>query len=50
MVRFSSYITACSRINLLEGMIKVGHENVWYCDTDSIVCSKKLPESMISTT
>lgn len=36
LIRFSSYITSCGRTTLSQGMRKVGFENVYYCDTDSI--------------
>ena len=37
LVRFSSYITAIGRIRLSEAVRKVGEENIYYMDTDSIV-------------
>lgn len=36
LVRFSSYIAALSRTNLSNFMRDVGHEHVYYCDTDSV--------------
>lgn len=39
----SSYITSLGRVKLYNTFEKVGHENVWYCDTDSIITSKELP-------
>lgn len=47
LVRFSSYIAAASRTKLAEGMDAVGHENVCYCDTDSIITTNSLPKEMI---
>lgn len=41
LVRFISYITANARSNLSEIMRDVGHENIYYCDTDSIFTSVK---------
>lgn len=41
LVRFSSYIAAESRCNLSRFMLDVGHENVYYCDTDSVFTTKK---------
>ena len=41
LVRFISYITANARSNLSEIMRDVGHDNIYYCDTDSIFTSVK---------
>ena len=41
LMRFASYITALGRCKLSEMMRDVGHENVYYCDTDSVFTSKK---------
>jgi len=41
LVRFISYITANARSNLSEIMRNVGHNNIYYCDTDSIFSSVK---------
>jgi len=41
LVRFISYITANARSNLSEIMRDVGHNNIYYCDTDSIFSSVK---------
>jgi hypothetical protein len=42
LVRFSSYITALSRCKLSEAMRNIGHEHIYYCDTDSIFTDKRL--------
>lgn len=39
LVRIASFITAMARINLNKGMLEVGYDNVYYCDTDSIITS-----------
>ena len=39
----ASYITAVARMNLIEGIMDVGVENLYYCDTDSIVTNIPLP-------
>lgn len=49
LVRFSSYIASESRCNLSSFMREVGHENVYYCDTDSVFTSKRPSESFISS-
>jgi len=41
LIRFSSYITALSRSKLSEIMRNIGHEHIYYCDTDSIFTDKK---------
>lgn len=38
----ASYITSLARSILYRKMREVGFENVWYCDTDSIITSKKI--------
>jgi hypothetical protein len=48
LVRFSSYISCLTRCKLAQAMRIVGHENVYYCATDSIFTSIKLPDNMIS--
>jgi hypothetical protein len=48
LVRFSSYISALTRCSLSEMMRDVGHENVYYCATDSIHTSKMPSEEFIS--
>jgi hypothetical protein len=50
LVRFISYITASARSELSKIMRDVGHENVYYCDTDSIFTTKKPDESFLSQT
>lgn len=39
MVRIASYVTACARCKLISALNKVGINDVYYCDTDSIVCT-----------
>jgi len=41
LTRFSSYISAVSRSKLSEIMRDIGHEHIYYCDTDSIFTDKK---------
>lgn len=41
LVRFSSYIAATTRCKLSAIMRDVGHDHVYYCDTDSIMTDKK---------
>jgi hypothetical protein len=48
LVRFSSYISCLTRCKLAQAMRFVGHENVYYCATDSIYTTVKLSDSMIS--
>lgn len=38
----ASYITSLARVHLYKLMQKAGLENVWYCDTDSIITSTKM--------
>jgi hypothetical protein len=47
LCRFSSYIAALSRCKLSDFMRDVGHENVYYCDTDSVFTSKKPSDSLV---
>lgn len=47
LVRFSSYISAKSRCSLSAFMRDVSHENVYYCDTDSVFTSKKPSDCFI---
>lgn len=47
LVRFASYIAALARSNLSKMMTDVGHENVYYCDTDSIFTNKKPSDELI---
>lgn len=44
-VYISAYITALARIKHLRLMDSVGHENIYYCDTDSLITSKQLKVS-----
>lgn len=39
----ASYVTSLARAKLYGAFNQVGHDNVWYCDTDSIITNKKLP-------
>ena len=47
LVRFASYITAVARTNLSIIMRDIGHEHIYYCDTDSIFTDKKPSEKFI---
>jgi len=47
LCRFSSFITASARSNLSKFMRNVGHDNVYYCDTDSVFTTKKPDEEFI---
>ena len=47
LVRLSSYITALARTDLAEVMLSCGHENIAYCDTDSVFTFQKPQEDMI---
>lgn len=50
LVRFSSYITATTRCKLSVMMRDVGHENVYYGDTDSIFTSKMPSADLLNDT
>lgn len=50
LMRFASYITALSRCKLSKLMRDVGHENVYYCDTDSVFTSVKPSDDFIDQT
>lgn len=41
-VYIAAYITALARIKHYKLMEKIGFENIYYCDTDSIITSKKI--------
>ncbi|HXS59967.1 MAG TPA: DNA polymerase, partial [Candidatus Sulfopaludibacter sp.] len=47
LVRFASYITAVGRTNLSKFMRVVGHQNVWYCDTDSVYTDQDPPKEFL---
>lgn len=47
LVRFSSYIAACSRVRLSKMMRLIGHEHIYYCDTDSIFADVPFPKEYI---
>ncbi len=47
LVRFASYITAVARTNLAIIMRDIGHEHIYYCDTDSIFTDKKPSDKFI---
>lgn len=49
LVRFASYIAAQSRCKLSEIMRDIGHEHIYYCDTDSIFTDKEPSEKYISS-
>lgn len=44
-VYIASYITALARMELLKWLDLAGQQNIFYCDTDSIITTKKLPVS-----
>lgn len=48
LCRFSSYITATTRCKLSELMRVLGHENIYYCDTDSIYTTATAPAEYLS--
>jgi hypothetical protein len=50
LMRFASYITALSRCKLSALMRDVGHENVYYCDTDSVFTSVKPNDEFVDQT
>lgn len=39
----ASYVTSLARARLYRGFVSVGCDNVYYCDTDSIITSKEMP-------
>jgi len=43
----ASFITANARVELYNMFLKVGLDNVYYCDTDSILTSTKLPDEFV---
>lgn len=47
LVRYSSYITASGRCKLSEVMRSIGHEHIYYCDTDSIFTDKLPPKKFL---
>lgn len=50
-VQIASYVTSRARLVLLDALREVATRgNVYYCDTDSIVCDVPLPEHMIHPT
>ena len=50
LVRFASCIAGYARSNLSSMMRALGHEHVYYCDTDSIFTDVEPPANMISQT
>ena len=50
LVRFSSYISCLTRCRLAKIMRDVGHENVYYVNTDSLFTTKKPSDKYISST
>lgn len=50
LVRFSSYIAACTRCKLSEVMRDIGHKHIYYCDTDSIFTDKKPSDKFLDDT
>ena len=50
-VQIASYVTSRARLVLLDALRKVSEVgNVYYCDTDSIVCDVPMPEEMVHHT
>jgi hypothetical protein len=47
LARLASYISAQARTNLAEIMRVIGHEHIYYCDTDSIFTSKEPPQEYL---
>lgn len=43
----AAWITALARVRLLEGLTLLPPESIFYCDTDSIVTSARLPKELI---
>jgi hypothetical protein len=41
----AAWITSCARAELFSWLQKSGEENVYYCDTDSMLSTRKLPIS-----
>ena len=39
----ATFVTSYARLKLYDGFEKVGFDNVWYCDTDSIHTTSKMP-------
>ena len=47
-VQIASYVTSYARLELLKGLrMQAEKGEVYYCDTDSIVCEAELPSEMI---
>lgn len=48
-VQVASYVTSYARLQLLKAFEKLEEQNaeIYYCDTDSIVSDKKLPDEML---
>ena len=50
-VQIASYVTSRARLVLLDALRKMDElGNVYYCDTDSIVCDAPMPEEMVHPT
>lgn len=51
-VQVASYVTSYARLELLKAFEELKKQNatIYYCDTDSIVSNKKLPEYMLHPT
>lgn len=50
-VQIASYVTSRARLVLLNALREVSKRgNVYYCDTDSIVCDVPMPEEMVHST
>lgn len=48
LIRFASYISACSRVLLCEAIRDIGYEHVYYVDTDSIFTDVPMNKKYIS--
>lgn len=44
-IHIACYITSLARYILFSEMERIGFNNIWYCDTDSIITNKKLQTS-----
>ena len=43
----AAWITALARVRLLEGLLLLPPESLFYCDTDSIITSVRLPKELV---
>jgi len=40
----AAWITSAARVELLNWLLKAGEDHVYYCDTDSVMTTRRLPE------